>query len=245
MPSQSYKPVEIAAKLQQVDALVSQGQTVADAISHIGAGEPLKKAPIQAPRPSKIPKQNVRIYSDKYLVRTVKLDDASDRWASWMSDPETMHMLNSLARHWKKNDVIDYIKQFDERSRLLLGIFEKQSWTHIGILTIEIDHGASRFLVNLLIGEPEYRNKGVTNDITVPFRDYFFETLGLETMACTALSRNHVIIHYLTKTGWQLEKTFKDHVKSNSDGTMLDLCLFSISRDAWRTWKKEHPEGVV
>ena len=94
--------------------------------------------------------------------------------------------------------------------------------------------------MNLLVGEPEYRNRGVTNEITVPFRDHFFEQLGLETMACTALAHNHVIIRYLIKTGWKLEQTLKQHVKSYSDGTMLDLCLFSISRDAWRAWKKEH-----
>jgi RimJ/RimL family protein N-acetyltransferase len=244
MPNKSYKPNEIAAKLQQVDALVSQGQTVADAISETGVSEPFTRAPLQPPHASNIPKQTVRIYSNNYLVRTIKLDDASNRWAEWMSEPEAMHMLNSPARTWKKSDVINYIKQFDQRSRLLVGVFEKSTWKHIGILTIEIDFTASRFLVNYLVGEPEYRNKGVTNDITVPFRDYLFETLGLETMACTALSRNHVIIHYLLKTGWKLEKTLKEHVKSNSDGSMLDLCFFSLSRDAWRAWKKEHPEGV-
>ena len=113
----------------------------------------------------------------------------------------------------------------------------------VGILTAEIDWETGRFLVNYLIGEPEYRNKGVTNDITVPFRDYFFEKLGLKTIACTALSHNHPIIYYLLKTGWILDKTSKAHVKSNSDGTMLDLCFFSLSRDAWRAWKKQHPQG--
>ena len=32
------------------------------------------------------------------------------------------------------------------------------------------------------IGEAEYRNTGVTNAVTMPFRDYFFETMGLKTM---------------------------------------------------------------
>src|SRR5205823_6293133 len=112
---------------------------------------------------------------------------------------------------------------------LLLGIFERQTWKHVGIETVQINYSTRTFLVNLLIGEPEYRNKGVTNEFKLPFRDYFFEKLGLETMTCTALSHNHVIIHYLIKTGWKLEKILKKHVKSNSDGTMLDLCLFSIS----------------
>jgi len=191
-----------------------------------------------ASRRSKIAKKNISIDCGKYFLRSINVDDASDRWANWMADPEAVYMLNAPVRNMTKSDLIDYINRFDQSARLLLGVFEKQAGIHIGILTIEIDHRDGRFLVNMLIGEPEYRNKGVTNDITVPFRDYLFETLGLRKMMCTALARNHVIIHYLLKTGWTLDKTLKQHVKSHADGTMLDLCFFSQSRDDWRAWKR-------
>jgi RimJ/RimL family protein N-acetyltransferase len=196
---------------------------------------------MQAPHQSRISRKIVRIHSKKYLVRSITADDASDRWARWMSDPETMHMLNMPARSWKKSDVINYIKTFDQRSNLLLGIFEKQSRAHVGILTINIDYTLSQFLVNLLIGEPEYRNQGVTSDITVPFRDYFFETLGLNMMMASVLARNSVIIHYLLGTGWRLDQTLPRSVKSSTDGAMLDACLFSLSRDSWRAWKTRNP----
>ena len=39
MPKKRHKPEEIVAKLRQVDVLVSQGQTVADAIRSIGVTE--------------------------------------------------------------------------------------------------------------------------------------------------------------------------------------------------------------
>ncbi len=39
MPRRRYKPEEIFAKLRQVDVLVSQGQSVADAIRQIGVSE--------------------------------------------------------------------------------------------------------------------------------------------------------------------------------------------------------------
>jgi putative transposase len=39
MPRKRHKPEEIVAKLRQVDVLVSQGQTVADAIRSIGVTE--------------------------------------------------------------------------------------------------------------------------------------------------------------------------------------------------------------
>jgi putative transposase len=39
MPSKSYKPEEIVAKLRQVHVLTSQGQNVAEAIRSIGVSE--------------------------------------------------------------------------------------------------------------------------------------------------------------------------------------------------------------
>ena len=39
MPKRRYTPEEIVAKLRQVDVLVSQGQSIADAIRQIGVSE--------------------------------------------------------------------------------------------------------------------------------------------------------------------------------------------------------------
>jgi len=194
--------------------------------------------PVSNPSP-KIPKKKVRIHSDKYLIRTIEPDDASERWASWMSDPEARFMINLGSRPWTKADVVDYIKTFDQRSRLLLGIFDKQSGTHIGIFTVSLNHLLGHYLVNLLIGEPAYRNKHVTTSIAEPFREYFFETLGMNTSMASVLAHNASMIHYLLKHGWKLEQTLKQNVKSHADGSMLDVCLFSLSREDWREWRKK------
>jgi RimJ/RimL family protein N-acetyltransferase len=182
--------------------------------------------------------RNVHINCGKYLVRTVVVADASDRWGSWMADPDASFMLNAPPKAMTKSEIESYINTFDQRSHLLLGIFERASSKLLGFLRVDIDQAHGRFLVSMLIGEPDYRNKGVTQDITPAFRDYFFETLGLKTMLATALSHNRPIIHYLLKTGWTLDKTIPGHVKSHSGGAMLDLCYFSQTRDAWRAWKK-------
>jgi RimJ/RimL family protein N-acetyltransferase len=189
-------------------------------------------------RNAKLPKKTVRIDAGDYYMRTVTADDASDRWAAWMADPEAVVMLNAPVQTLTKAQVADYIGSFDQRTHMLIGIFAAAGDKLLGFLRIDIDPTLGRFLVSMLIGEPQYRNKGVTNAITVPFRDYFFETLGLKVMVATALSHNKPIIHYLIRSGWQLDKTIPGHVKSQSDGAMLDLCFFSQTREAWRTWKK-------
>lgn len=195
------------------------------------------------PAKQNITDESVSLDCGKWLVRTVTAADASERWAGWMADPEASHMLNAVPKAMKLDDLVAYIKSFDQKSHLLLGIFEQASSKLLGFLRVDIDFARGEYLVSMLIGEPDHRKKGITNDITVPFRDYFFETLGLNKMVATALSHNRPIIHYLLKSGWTQDKTLKRHVKSKADGAPLDLCYFSITRDAWRAWKKANLPG--
>ena len=193
---------------------------------------------MRAPQQPKMPKKIVRVDCGKYFLRTLKSEDASDRWASWMSDPKNLRLLNSAPRVMTRNDIVTYIEQFDQRSHLLIGIFEKRSGTHIGFFRVDIDHALNRCLGFMMIGEQKYRHWSVTQELRVSFQDFIFETLGLNTMLGTALASNRPMIRYLLKSGWTLDKTAERHVKSQSDNAMLDLCFLSLSRQAWRAWKK-------
>jgi len=191
-----------------------------------------------ADRHNKPPKKRVRIEAGDYLIRTITVDDASDRWAAWMADPEVANMLNAPVRSMTKDEIIAYIKTFDQRSDLLWGIFDKRSGSHIGFFTVKADYDRSQGIVNLLIGEAEHRNRGVLSTIRRHFAEYFFETLGLKTMMATALAHNQVIINTLIKGGWKVDKVLKQHATAYADGSKLDLWLMSLSRDTWRARNK-------
>jgi RimJ/RimL family protein N-acetyltransferase len=186
----------------------------------------------------KYPKRKVLINCGDYILRTITTEDATDRWAHWMEDAEAIEMLNAPRAAMTKDDLVTYIKGFDQRTHILIGIFEKRSGLLLGFLRNDVNFDTGQFLVSMIIGEPEYRNSGVTNAVTVPFRDYFFETLGMNVMLATALAHNKPIIHYLYATGWTLDRTIERHIKSNSDDRMFDLCFFSQTKEAWRAWKK-------
>jgi hypothetical protein len=157
-----------------------------------------------------------------------------------MEDAEASEMLNAPRKAMTKDDLVAYIKGFDQRTRILIGIFEKSSGLLLGFLRNDVDFTTGQFLVSMIIGEPDYRNSGVTNAVTVPFRDYFFETLGMNAMLATALAHNRPIIHYLYSTGWTLDRTIERHIKSHAAEQMFDLCFFSQTREAWHAWKKAH-----
>ncbi len=186
----------------------------------------------------KPPNRNVRIDAGDYVIRTVTADDASDRWAAWMGDPEVANLLNAPVRAMTKDDITAYIKSFDQHSNFLWGIFDKRTGSQIGFFTVNADYDRSQGIVNLLIGEAQHRNRGVLSTIRAHFAHYFFETLGLKTMMATALAHNQIIINTLIKGGWKVDKVLKHHVTAHADGLKLDLWLMSLSRDTWRARNK-------
>src|ERR1700730_9666544 len=114
---------------------------------------------MRPPPQSRAPKAILWFDCGRYFVRTVKREDASERWAAWLSDPWATQVLNAPGRSLQRKDVIDYIKGFDNRTRLLLGIFEKGTRRHLGIIRCDVDLEASRCTLNIMIGEADYRGK--------------------------------------------------------------------------------------
>lgn len=188
--------------------------------------------------PKKYPKRKVDIDCGLYVLRTIAPEDATERWAHWMEDVEASEMLNAPRKAMSKDKLVTYIKSFDQRTKILIGIFEKATGLLLGFLRNDVNFETRQFLVAMIIGEPDYRNSGVTMAVTVPFRDYFFGTLGMEAMLATALSHNKPIIHYLYATGWTLDHTEPNAVKSHKGDGAFDLCYFSQTADGWRAWKK-------
>jgi RimJ/RimL family protein N-acetyltransferase len=196
--------------------------------------------------PENIPKREVNLDCGHYLLRTLTADDASARWASWMSDPKNLRLLNAAPKAMSESDLGAYIKQFDQRSHLLIGIFEKNTGLHIGFFRLDIDHRLKRCLMFLLIGEQKFRHWSVTHDIRVPFQDYIFDVLGLNTVLATVLASNQAMSRYMLKSGWNLDNTIaQQQVRPLGASPTADLSFLSLSRDAWRAWKSKNMKEAV
>ena len=140
---------------------------------------------------SKPPKKiDVRVDCGKYFLRTLTRDDASDRWAAWMSDPKNLRLLNAAPKTMTRDDITAYIEKFDQISHLLIGIFEKQTGLHFGFFRLDIDHRLNRGLMFFMIGEQKYRHWSVTHELRVPLQDYLFDELNLNTVLGSALTSN-------------------------------------------------------
>ena len=197
-----------------------------------------RTATVHNPRPAK--KIEMRVDCGKYVVRTLTPDDASDRWAAWMSDRKNVRLLNSAPKPMTRADIVAYIKKFDQISHLLLGIFEKQSGLHIGFFRLDIDPKLNRCLMFFMIGERKYRHWSVTNELRVPFQNFLFDNLKLNTVLGSALTSNRAMVRYLVKSGWNVDKTTTWPVQSPAVAAAPSLTFLSLSREAWREWKRKN-----
>jgi RimJ/RimL family protein N-acetyltransferase len=101
---------------------------------------------------------------------------------------------------------------------------------------LDLDYEAGEALVSAIIGEADHRNRGTNTDIFVPLLAFLFDTLGLERVRASVLERNQVTLRYLLKLGWQTDATPEPRVRSQTDGTALDRCSISWTRDGFRNW---------
>src|SRR4029077_14602647 len=103
--------------------------------------------------------------------------------------------------------------------------------SHIGIIRIDADYETKECRLNIFIGDAAHRGKGIMSEIAASTFGYFFDHTETEKLTAATLARNELIKCYLIATGWQLDPTRKQQVKSNVDGALLDLCGFSLTRE--------------
>jgi RimJ/RimL family protein N-acetyltransferase len=188
---------------------------------------------MQSSRAQRPGKKEVWFNCGRYFLRTIKREDASDRWAEWLADPWTTHVLNTSPMKIGKSGIADYIKQFDQRSRLLLGIFERGTRLHVGFIRFDIDYAASEALVSAAIGEAEHRNSGATTVVFVPALGYLFDTVGIAKVRASVLERNDTTLSYLQKLGWQKNPAPETPIRSATDGTLLERWSLSWTREGY------------
>lgn len=183
----------------------------------------------------RLPKTTLWVPCGDVFLRTIKREDASDRWAEWLADPWTLATLNPPRTPLTRKDLADYIRGFDQRSRLLLGIFARGG-RHVGVIRVDIDAARHEAFVSALIGEPEFRNSGATTVVFGALLDHLFGVLKLTRIAASVLDRNHVTRRYLEKLGWTLEGP-ADTAQDNGSGEALGVVNLVYDAARYRAFR--------
>lgn len=156
-------------------------------------------------------------------LRSLKEEDASDRYASWLNDPIVNRYLET--RSVTVKELKDYIRAKREASDVLfLGIFSRDTDTHIGNVKLEpINWGKKTAMMGLLIGDKEYWGKGIGTEVTNLITGFAFNTLGLNEVTLGVISENTPAIRVYEKCGFKILKVNKNAI--NHDGVLHDQII--------------------
>ena len=147
--------------------------------------------------------------SEKYYLKNLGINAATERYLSWMHDLEVSKTLEVDGLAQTIETIKDYIKRHDNKTKFLFGIYTNKN-IHIGnfSITLNIDH--QRATIGVMIGDKNYWGKGVVNEMRSLIIDWLFYKKGMNKIEAGPMSINYPAIFNFTKQGWQNEGIIKE-----------------------------------
>jgi RimJ/RimL family protein N-acetyltransferase len=176
---------------------------------------------------------SIDIATDRFRIRSLAPADASQRFLTWIADPDVMGPLNMPARQLTSAEIITYIGTFDRRRRHLLGLFDKTSAAHFGIVIVEIGEQHRLAKLAYLIGDKSYRGKGAMHECLTALTGHLFNNLGIEKITAHVETINTASINVLEALGLRREGTMRGEIRSFRDGSRLDQYFYGLLKSDW------------
>jgi [ribosomal protein S5]-alanine N-acetyltransferase len=164
--------------------------------------------------------KQVKIIGDRIYLRILRKNDASDKYAGWLNDPEVNKFLSTKQVTLKELE--DYIEEkFVSDACLFFGIFLKDGDEHIGNVKLEpIDSIKNETTMGIMIGQKKYWGKGIGEEVVNLLFDFAVKKLGIKKMKLGVVSENLAAIRLYEKCGFKIVKV--DSQAVNSGGLLHD-----------------------
>lgn len=107
------------------------------------------------------------LYSDKYLLRDITVEDVTDRYLSWFSEADVIKNIVFSSKAPSLYDLKNYIiSKSARKDTLFFAIIDKQSQRHVGNIKYEpINEKDGYAIVGILIGEKSFRGIGLFGEV--------------------------------------------------------------------------------
>lgn len=146
------------------------------------------------------------IFTNRFILRPLNVDDVSERYAGWLSDQATSKYISaclSLA------DLQQYVyERTSQEDVLFLGIFEKITNLHIGNIKYEPVNSKLRYaIMGILIGEAEWRGKGVASEVLLASAKWLCNNRNIQQIILGVSRSNLAAIRAYRKVGFVNQAT--------------------------------------
>ena len=153
--------------------------------------------------------KNVLMESERFFLRTLIEDDVNARYLEWINGSDKSQYIN----YTNQNRTVDEISTFvtervNSDTVLFLGIFVRESGEHIGNIKYEpIDFKKSYAIMGILIGEKNWRGRGVAAEVIKASSMWLHNKYGIKQIILGVNTGNIWAIKAYEKVGFSEKKT--------------------------------------
>jgi aryl-alcohol dehydrogenase-like predicted oxidoreductase/RimJ/RimL family protein N-acetyltransferase len=117
----------------------------------------------------------------RFVLRRLTTSDVTDRYLRWLQDERANRFILTASATPDLGTLRSYVAERENRADVLfLGIFVKGTGSHIGNIKFEpVDKVAASATMGILIGDDEWRGKGVATEVLEGSARWLFENQGI------------------------------------------------------------------
>jgi ribosomal-protein-alanine N-acetyltransferase len=138
-----------------------------------------------------------------FLRSLIPKEDDFGSYLSWMRDTKTNSFIESVHAETTLEDLHSFVEFHNcSQNSLLLGIFLKGGSTHIGNIKLEPIVRGMEATLGILIGEEEWRGKGVGYEVISRVLEFCFVDLELEIVKLGVSKKNLKAVNLYKRLGF-------------------------------------------
>ncbi|MBE9555633.1 MAG: GNAT family N-acetyltransferase [Proteobacteria bacterium] len=186
-----------------------------------------------------MPGSPVELLTENFVIRSMREQDITQRYADWWRDPELMAGLSTpYAGHSVERHRQQLRNQYDNKTKFLIGLFDKSTGKLIGVFFVFTNSFHRVANMTTIIGERDYWGKNILLELNGAGMDFLFGILGVDKVGGKAMARNLPTVFINKAMGLKVEAVLRKEWRM-PDGTRADLLQFGILREEWEKRRKE------
>ena len=153
------------------------------------------------------------IKTKRFLLRPLITNDVGNNYLSWLNTEESPY-IEYVRNHSLIEELKAYVSERENRRNVLfLGIFTKKK-QHIGNIKYEpIDYKGKTAVMGILIGDSDWRGKGVAIEVIKASAHYLAERYGVTTIFLGVNQNNKEAVSVYQKLGFKIKEQNKNSIQ--------------------------------
>ncbi len=165
----------------------------------------------------------IQIDTPRFVLTPLTADSVTSRYSSWFDEHDASKFIEAAKTDHGTDSLRKYVREREGRDDVLfLGIFTRNGHEHIGNIKYEpldIVHGYG--VMGVLIGEREWRGKGVAEEVIQHSAAWLRHTWGIREILLGVAKDNHPAISAYEKAGFKREQTKRIVIDPESSLSMV------------------------